>query len=151
VAISVDELVRELRDFRNRRQIINSMKAGIRKPVPAVRKKIRANAKATLPKGGGLNAWVASVRINVQVKLTGYKAVGIRLKGGRNSAGGRSDMDAINRGRVRAPAWGRRGAGDWHTQLVQPEFFTKPAGEATEWAAAVDGEVDRVLNMLRGV
>lgn len=149
MAVSVDQLVRELRSFDQRGEIIKAMKAGIRKPVPAVRKAIRAHAVAILPKSGGLGAWVAQTRINVEVKLTGYKRVGIRLKGGRNSTGGRSDVNAIDRGRVRAPSWGHRTMASWHTVTVQPGWFTEPAAESDQWIAAVDREIDGALDQLR--
>jgi hypothetical protein len=149
VAISVDQLVRELRGFDRRGEVIKSMKVGIRKPVPAVRKAIKARAKSTLPRRGGLGAWVAASRVNVEVKLTGRKRVGIRLKGGRNSKGGRSDIAAIDRGRVRAPSWGHRTAASWHSQTVPAGFFTTPAGEATQWRDAVETEVDRAFDTLR--
>lgn len=149
MAISAERLVAELRAFQNRGEVIKAMKAGIRKPVPAVRKKIRANALGTLPKGGGLNEWVSKIRINVEVKLTGYKRVGIRLKGGRNSKGARSDVNAIDRGRVRAPSWGHRTAASWHSQTVPAGFFTKPASEASEWREAVDAEIDHALDQIR--
>lgn len=146
---TVGELVSELRRFSNRREIIKAISKGIRRPVPAVRKAIRAHAVDILPSGGGLGAWVAAARINVAVKLTGYKSVGIRLKGGRNSRGGRSDLAVIDRGRVRAPSWGRRGQGDWHVQAVTPGFFTTPAADAEQWRRAVDDAVDGTLDQLR--
>jgi len=149
VAISVDQLVRELRGFDRRGEVIKAMKAGIRKPVPAVRKAIRGHALAVLPSSGGLGAWVAKARINVEVKLTGYKRVGIRLKGGRNSTGGRSDVNAIDRGRVRAPSWGHRTSASWHTVTVTPGWFTQPASQAEQWIAAVDKEIDSALDQLR--
>jgi hypothetical protein len=147
---TVEQLVAELRRFSNRREIIKSISKGVRRPVPEVRKAIRRHAVATLPSGGGLGRWVAAARINVAVKLTGYKSVGIKLKGGRNSAGGRAHLTAIDEGRVRAPSWGRRGQGQWHSQSVTPGFFTVPASGAEQWRRAVDDAVDGTLDQLRG-
>lgn len=148
MAISVDQLVRELRGFDRRREIVKAVSRGVRKPLPAVRKAIRARAVATLPRSGGLGVWVSKTRVTAQIKLTGRRA-GIKLKGGRNSQGQRSDVAAIDRGRVRAPSWGRRTAASWHTQTVTPEFFTGPASEATQWTNAVAAEVDQALDQLR--
>lgn len=148
MAISVDQLVAELRGFDGRREVVKAIGRGIRKGAPAVRKAIRASAIEQLPSGGGLGKWVAAARVTVQIRLSGRKA-GVRLKGGRNSAGQRSDIKAIDNGRVRAPSWGRRGKGAWHVQTVPAGFFTRTAAEATEWHAEVESAVDDALNQIR--
>jgi hypothetical protein len=146
--LTVPELVALLRGFDNRREIIKGITRGLRREAPAARKAIRANTLESMPKRGGLNQWLARIRINVAVKLTGYRRVGMTLTGGRNSAGGRSDTEAIDRGRVRAPTFGHKTAAGWHIVAVEPGFFTRPASESG-WVRAVDGEVDRVLEQLR--
>lgn len=148
MATSIDEFVRELRSFRDRKVVLKELRAGIRKPLPAVRKSIRARATETLPSRGGLNKWAASIRINLAIK-TSSRAASITIKGGRNSTGGRSDMNALDRGRVRHPSWGRRSRGSWHTQSVPPGFFTKPVEEATEWRAEIDKALDRATEQIR--
>lgn len=148
MAISVNELIRELRRFDNGREIVKAIGRGLRKGVPPLRKEIRTVAVETLPEEGGLGRWVAAIRINFQVK-TGSRSAAVKLVGGRNSAGGRSDVDAIDRGRVRAPSWGRRHKGDWHTQTVPEGFFTTTAAESTAWNDHVDAEVDQALDQLR--
>jgi hypothetical protein len=148
VAISVDQLVRELRGFDGRREIVKAISRGVRKPLPAVRKAIRARAIAILPSSGGLGTWVSKTRVTAQVKLSGRRA-GIKLKGGRNSQGQRSDIAAIDRGRVRAPSWGHRTAASWHTQTVTPGFFTDTAKGSQQWHAEVEREVDQALDQLR--
>lgn len=148
MAISVEQLVRELRGFDQRREIVKALSKGVRAGAPKVRKNIRTVATETLPKEGGLNAWVAASRINIRIKLSGRSA-GITLKGGRNSQGGRSDINAIDRGRVRAPTWGHRHKNAWHTVTVTPGFFTTTAAEATEWHDEVDKAVDAALDQLR--
>ena len=105
-------------------------------------------ARVALLARGGLNAWVSKIRINTQIKTSGRRA-GIKLVGGRNSEGGRSDVSAIDRGRVRAPTFGHRSKNAWHTVTVEPGFFTKTAAEATEWRSQVDAEVDKALEELR--
>lgn len=149
MAITVERLIRELHKFRDGKEIIKALGKGLRAGVPPVRKEIRAAAIEQLPQAGGLNAWVAKVRINFTFK-GGSRSATAKLVGGRNSVGGRSDMAAIDRGRVRAPSWGRRTKGSWHTVAVTPGFFTKTAAESAEWSAHVDASVDQALQQLRG-
>lgn len=148
MATSFDELVRELKTFRDRKTIINATARGIRKAVVPARKAIKAAARSTLPKSGGLNVWVSKVAVSAQVRLSGNKA-GVKLKGGRNSQGGRTDTVKIDSGRVRAPAWGHKTKAAWHTVTVTPGFFTRTAEELPDWRADVDAEVDRSLDTLR--
>jgi len=148
VAVSVDQLVRELRSFDGRREIVKAIGKGVRAGVPAVRKAIRQRAVDTLPHSGGLGRWVARSSITAQVKLQA-RSGSIKLKGGRNSAGARSDIKSIDAGRVRAPSWGRRTAASWHTQSVPAGFFTEPAASAKDWHDDVDQAVDVALDQLR--
>lgn len=148
MATSIDELVRELATFRNRREVLAAMRKGIRAGVPAVRKKIRAVAVDTLPSSGGLGRWVAAIRINLKVKASSRSA-SVTLIGGRNAQGGRSDMQRIDAGRVRAPSWGHKTKAAWHTQTVEPGFFTGTAAEATEWHEQTDAAVDQALDTIR--
>jgi hypothetical protein len=145
---SLDALIRDLKKFENRKEVVKQLRKQIREPVPGVRKAIKRRALDTLPSGGGLNVWVSKVRINVRFKLTG-RAAGVRLRGGRNSTGGRSDMRRIDDGRVRAPSWGRRSKGSWHTQTVPSGFFTDPAVETDEWRQACVRAVDEALDVIR--
>lgn len=140
---------RELRRFEDRKVVLRNLRVAIRKPFPAVRAKVRASAKAILPKRGGLNAWAAAIRVNLTLKATTTRSAGVIVKGGRNSAGGRSDVRALDRGRVRAPSWGRRGQGAWHTVLVEPGFFTTPVVEAEEWHAEIEQAVSDALDTIR--
>jgi hypothetical protein len=148
VATSFDELVRELRAFRERREITNATARGIRAATKPARQAIKRAAKDILPKHGGLNLWVSRISVLAQVRLSGSKA-GVKLKGGRNSLGGRSDIAAIDRGRVRAPSWGHRSRASWHTVSVAPGFFTKTAADLPDWRQDVDREVDKALDTLR--
>lgn len=148
MSVSFAQLVVELRNFDQRREIVRALNRGLRRAAPGVRTEIRAAAQERLPAGGGLGAWVARVRINVRTRVTGRR-VGIKLVGGRNSQGGKTDVRAIDRGRVRAPSWGRRGPGQWHTVVVESGFFTRTAAESTAWSTAVESEVDRALETLR--
>jgi hypothetical protein len=146
---NVDQLVAELRGFRNSKAVLAAMRKGIRAGIAPVRQAIRASAVESLPQRGGLNQWVAKTRINLNVRV-GSSSARVRITGGRNSArGGQSDVNAIDRGRVRAPSWGRKGPNDWHTQTVDPGFFTETIDEQDGFRAQVDSEVDRALDTIR--
>lgn len=148
MATSVERLIAELRMFDARREIVNACARGIRKAVAPARRAIKNTARETMPQRGKLNVWVSRISILAQVRLTGRRA-GVKLKGGRNSLGGRSDVAAIDRGRVRAPSWGHRNANSWHTVTVTPGFFTKTAAELPDWRENVDAEADQALEKLR--
>lgn len=148
MAISVDHLVRELRAFDGRREIVKAIGKGVRRGLPAVRRAIRARAVEVLPHRGGLGRWVAKGSITATVKLRARSGT-IKLKGGRNSAGARSDIKAIDAGRVRAPSWGRRYGNSWHNQAVTPGFFTETAASAKDWHDDVDRAVDDALDQIR--
>lgn len=145
---SIDDLVRDLRQFEQRKEVSKALRRRIREPIPGVRKAIRRRALETLPKRGGLNAWVAQTRVSARVSLAGSGA-GVKLKGSRKSTKGKADLTRLDAGRVRAPSWGRRGPGNWHAQQVSPGFFTKPAAEVDQWRDACLRAVDDALGVIR--
>lgn len=145
---SLDDLIRDLKAFDDRKVVIKELRGELRRPVPTVRKAIEARAMDTLPKGGGLNRWVASARVTASF-TTGARSAGVRLKAGRNSARKRSDIKRLDAGSLRHPSWGRRGKGNWHVETVRPGFFTEPASEAKEWATAVYKAIDKALDTIR--
>lgn len=150
-------LARSLREFERNDTVIKAVRTELRKPVPIVRGRIKATARIKLPHRGGLGAWVAGTKITAAVELGG-KTVRIRLRGGRNSvanlrggtSGTRSDIRAIDRGRVRHPHWGRRARGDWSTQSVPDGFFSRTAEESPEWGEAIDRGIVVALGELHG-
>jgi hypothetical protein len=144
MATDIDAFVRELRGFRERKVVLKEMRAAIRRPFPIVKQRIKDWALTTLPKRGGLNAWAAATKVTLSVKTSGRSA-GVIVKGRR----GTHDINAIDRGRVRHPSWGRRGAGQWHTQTVPAGFFTRPVTEATEWHDEIDKAVDVATAQIR--
>lgn len=148
MATSWDHLVAELQSFRGRREITKAIGRGLRAATKPARQAIKQKALGTLPHGGGLNVWVSKTRIVTAIRLAGPRA-SVKLRGGRNSARGRSDIDAIDRGRVRAPSWGHRTGGSWHTVAVTPGFFTRTAAELPDWRDQVDAEVDQALETIR--
>lgn len=146
---SIEDLIRDVKAFEGRREVLKAFRKRIRQPVPPIRRAVRARALATLPSSGGLGAWVAASRVNVQIKLSG-RSVGVRLRAGRNSKGGRSDVRRIDAGRVRAPSWGRKTRAAWHTQQVTPGWFTGPAGEVDQWRGACLDAIDDALEVIAG-
>lgn len=139
----------ELKLFEDRKAVVKALRVAIRKPVPQIRAAIKSAASTKLPKRGGLNRWVASTKVTASV-IQKSRTVGLKLTGGRNSAGGRSDINAIDRGRVRAPAWGRKGPGQWHTQTVTAGFFTDTAADhADDVQQATTAAVDQAFDTLR--
>lgn len=148
MATSWDHLVAELQTFRGRRELTKAIGRGLRAATKPARQAIKAAALATLPHGGGLNVWTSKARIVTSIRI-GANTGSVKLKGGRNSRGGRSDIRAIDAGRVRAPTWGHRTAGSWHTVTVTPGFFTHTAAELPDWRDQVDTEVDNALNEIR--
>lgn len=106
---------------------------------PPAKKAVQTQARAKLPKSGGL-AEVMARAIRMRVKTdTGFTTAGVTLV---TSASGRSRLrhiDAINRGTLRHPVYGRRGA--WVTQRVPVGF----------WDAAMDETSDRAHQYVREV
>lgn len=146
---ALDQLAREFRSFAGRREVVKQLKKDIRTPVPGIRKSIRKHAIAILPKAGGLGKWAAKSRVNVKITASS-RTVSATLIGGRNSAGGVSDLKRLDRGRLRHPSWGRRGRGQWHVQRVTEGWFTDPATNEDVWSKAVLSAVDNALKTIRG-
>ena len=105
------------------------------RPLPVIRAKVKLSALTKLPKSGGLAAWAAAAHVTAQVHTAG-ETVTAHLKVHRTSMFRPSDLRALDRGRVRHPAWGRRGPNDWSIQLVKPKVYSEPITEAREWRAA---------------
>jgi hypothetical protein len=145
---SLDDLVRDLKAFDDRRELTKALGKQIRKPVPLVRKAIRDRALATLPKGGGLNVWVSKTRVQASIKLTDRKAY-VKLRGSRKSTKDASDLKRMDAGTTRHPSWGRRGAGQWHAESVTPGFFTEPTTQHDQWRSAVLDAVDEALKTIK--
>jgi hypothetical protein len=148
VAVSFEEFARELRRFDDRRVVVRELGKELRGLLPPLRQAIRAHALEILPKEGGLNAWVAAARITLSIKISGRRA-GVIVKGSRKSAKNKSDLDRIDRGRVRAPSWGRRFRGQWHTQAVTPGWFSEPAADENRLRDAAEQAIDRAFDEIR--
>jgi len=149
VATDIDAFVRELKAFDGRRTVVKAMRRKINKPVPEIRRRIRAHAVAILPSSGGLGAWVAAATVSTRIRYASSRTAGIRLRGSRKSLRDKSDLNRIDQGRVRAPSWGRRTAASWHTQAVTAGWFTEPAGDIDAWRKVCDEAVDEAFDEIR--
>jgi hypothetical protein len=148
MAESIQAYIRDVEEILHDNRVLNNLQRELRGVTPKVTKAIRTRALDTLPKGGGLNKWVAAIQIKARQETSG-KTVRIKLKGGRNSAGGQSDIDSIDQGQTRHPTFGKRGRGKWHVTNVTPGFFTLPATEPEQWRAAADRALDTALEAIR--
>lgn len=149
-AEALNALARDLRGVADRKEILKELKRELKEPLPRVRQGIRDAARRVLPSRNGLGAWVAKARITASVRVSSSTRAGITLKGARNSTGARSDLNAIDRGRVRAPSWGRRSKGAWHNQTVPAGFMSDTVADdfASEWQKATLSAVDKVVSEL---
>lgn len=95
------------------------MYRNIRLATAPAAERVRASAMSTLPRGGGLNEWVASAVIRTSV-TSGPRTAGVTLRMRKTG----HDMKAIDAGVVRHPVYGNTKA--WAVTDVQPGFFTKP-------------------------
>lgn len=147
MAVSASRFAAELQSFDGRRQIVKALRRALNRTAKPAIKLTRAYAVEILPSGGGLGAWVAEARIGFKIGYRG-RGAGVRLRGSRKSLRDKSDLHRIDRGRVRAPAWGHKTAAAWHTQTVQAGWWTDPL-TAAAWVADADAEVDRALDEIR--
>jgi hypothetical protein len=95
------------------------MPRALRRAATPMIKAIRDEARTVLPKGGGLNEYVAESPITTIVR-TGADNTTVQIRGRRRQArpnGKQVDLPAINRGRLRHPTYGHR---PWVTQQVAP-------------------------------
>lgn len=149
MAVTAEQLGRELRAFDGRRKIVQALRRALTREARPLVKRIRESAENTLPSTGGLDKWVARARVGVRISY-GSRSSGIRLRAGRRSLTDRSDLAGIDRGKVRAPSWGHRTAASWHTVAVPAGWWSTPTEQHGDaFAAAADREVDQVLTEIR--
>lgn len=149
-ADSIRRLAADLKAFDDRKVILRELKKEIRGPVPKIRAAVREAAIRVLPSGNGLGTWVSKSRVVASIRISGSRRAGVSLRGGRNSQKKRSDVNAIDRGKVRAPSWGHRTAASWHSQSVTEGFFTKTVAEdhLSDWQDAVTTAVEKAVTTL---
>lgn len=148
MAESIEHYARTVEQILREQRVLKYLQKKITKTAPAVRKAIKAEALATLPKRGGLNEWVAAAKVKAKTTITGER-INVHLSAGRDSKGGRSDLKRIDAGKVRHPAWGRRSKGSWSVTTVAPGFFTRPATDPKPWVTAADEGLDEALGAIR--
>lgn len=148
--VSFDEFTAELKAFEGRKEVLNEIRRELRKPalLADLRTRVRWNAIAVLPSGGGLGAWVAKARMSIQIRDSGRTA-GIRVKLGRKSGKGKAALEGLdNTGRVRHPVYGDRR--QWFGQQVASRFFSNVWDQyADRWITAADDALDRALDKIR--
>jgi len=146
VAVSFEQFAAELKAFDGRREIINEIRKDMRKPLPELRKKVRAAAIAMLPARGGLGKWVAASKFTVRFKDRGRSA-GVTVKVSRKTEKDRAALDPLDlQGRVRHPLYGNRKY--WFSQQVAALFFTGP-WEQMDWPGIAEKAMDRALDKIR--
>lgn len=148
MAVTVEQFVAELRAFDGRRTVVQTLRRRLRSNHRAQVRKTRAAWVDGLPSTNGLGQWVARATITLRIRYSG-RTTGIDLRGSRKSGKGKADLAGIDRGRVRAPSWGRKGAGQWHTQTVTPKLFTNSV-DIGDWVPTIDAAFDEALGVIRG-
>ena len=98
-----------------RRDVVDSLKDAA---TTRLTDAIRAEARAVLPRRGGLADLVAETRISAEVELSGDRP-GVRLAGEGPVA-----LDRIDRGELVKPLFGDRTR--WYEQRVQPGWWSRP-------------------------
>jgi hypothetical protein len=121
------------------RTLRREMLRGLRKAAQPAAAAVAPSALRTLPKRGGLAAYVASGRVTVRTRLAG-RSPGVRIADVRTKTGGKVALIKIDEGKLRHPirqrkverARGRKPI--WVSQNVTPGFFTKPMQTAAPLA-----------------
>lgn len=132
------------------RIVLKHLNQRIRAGFKDTRQELKASAKSTLPRRGGLGKWVASASVRVAIRR-GANTAGVQVVMGRNSAGKRTDMRAIERGKVRHPTWGHK---PWTPQTVPAGFAARvfEGPTAAEFHGLVVASIDdAVAEVLRGL
>lgn len=109
---------------------------GITRAVKPLKKAAKDEAKASLPRRGGLGRQVARTKLPHRRRASG-QAAGLRVLA---QPGAVKDPRRIDRGRVRHPTFGRR---PWVLQDVKPGWFTRPM---TEGSPTVRRELLQVMH-----
>lgn len=124
---------------------------GIRAAAGPLVADVRQAARERLPKGGGLNEWVADSPIAVRTRLTGVSA-GVRIvntsKVPDGKRGGTADFGS-DRGKVRHPVFGHKDR--WAVTNVEPGWFSKTLEEkAPQVTPEVVAAMERTSRALTG-
>ena len=146
MSISLATLHRRLLRF-NHGEVVRQVRRELDGPLPIIRARVKASALSKLPHRGGLAAWAAAVKLTAEVSARG-NTVTAAIKIHRYSMRGESDLRALDRGRVRHPAWGRRSHDDWSIQMVTPKVYSEPITASPEWHIAVERACERAVGVI---
>jgi hypothetical protein len=98
---------------------MKNVRAAMTVATRGARDAVKAEYRATMPKSGGLNEWLAKSSIRSAV-LTGPKTAGVVIRASKRG----HDLRSINRtGKVRHPTFGHRGKGQWKETSVPDHTF----------------------------
>lgn len=119
---------------------------GIRDALNPLKVEIPKAAGVRMPHRGGYAAVLSkAVKVVIRVLSKGN----VTATASVSAAGRRKlrDVEAINRGNLRHPTFGRRGKDDWYDQAVRPKFIDDPFDDAVDRAAkamekAINNEAD---------
>ena len=122
--------------------LTKELRSGLQRSTRPLKAAAKAGALEHLPNSGGLAEEVAASRFTTRANLLGRNpSVKLVAAGRQNAEGRKHDLDAMDRGRLRHPLYGRRKA-RWYTQLVRPGWFTESLQHA---APAVRSELDKAV------
>jgi hypothetical protein len=103
-------------------ELRKAMYRNIRLATLPARAAVRASAMETLPKSGGLNAWVAKATTRTTI-LTGARTAGVAIRVTKRG----HDMKDVDAGVVRHPVFARSGRPrTWVSQSVPSGFASRP-------------------------
>lgn len=116
-----DELNRLARNLKGADKAVRrELYAGLQRATKPMRANAKRAAATRLPQRGGLAAEVARSRFSARIK-TANRNTRLRIEVSSRK-GADLDLRALDRGRIRHPVFGRRGA--WVTQEITPEIIS---------------------------
>lgn len=130
-------------------KILPDMRRGLSKLGPSAKKQVQAEVEAKMPKSGGYAGVLAkAIRVRMRSDL-GFTTAGITLVTYADGKGARRDVNALNRGILRHPVYGRRRS--WVAQRVPAEFWDDAMDKTSDDAQARVREVlDKTIERLKG-
>jgi hypothetical protein len=111
-------------------ELRKDMLRGLRAAGKPLARAAQGAARAKLPRGGGLNEWVAGSKFAIRTKTSGRSA-GIRVVGTKRG----HDLVGMNEGLVRHPVFGGPG---WSVTRIQPGW----------WQDAIEGHAGQTREAL---
>jgi hypothetical protein len=118
VRVEGAEQLAELADLLKRvggNELRKDMLRGLREAGKPLARAAEEAARAKLPRGGGLNEWVAGSKFAIRTKTTG-KSAGIRVVATKRG----HDLVGMNEGVVRHPVFGGPG---WSVTKIKPRWW----------------------------